>query len=556
MNIRERLFTGFGLYVALASIIGFFAFRDLKAVTSRLNFLEVADDVTITMLEVRRREKNYLLYKDEASLSELRRLIASLKKDFADMRSEIVSEVGVSNYELMKVTTALYEQWFEKLAYNHELQDAQVARVRAAGRDIERRLKGARLETFLVMRRHEKNMMLYKDKESYRTFQEVAGSLPAGKDAELARYVTLVTDLHGLHEQNKLIEDKMRSSAREVQDLTVKLSRKERADIALTLDESRMLLVFSLVAMLALGAVMNLKLAMSIGRPIRRLERLTKKIATGDFSESIEVEGKDEIASLAASFNQMEEKLKLAQDSLERTITMLQEKQAKLVEAEKLASVGLLCAGIAHEINNPLTSVLTFSNLMLEKMPEDDPNREKLRMVCWETERARIIVRQLLSFARETRVRLESIDINRPVTEILDSLLAQDALKGIELRVSLSNSLPEIEADPAQIGQVVLNLITNAANAITPPGVIELATRAYGDKVEITVSDTGAGIPPENLKRVFEPFFTTGLPGKGTGLGLAISYGIIKKHRGDIDVQSEPGKGSTFTVRLPIHAQV
>ncbi len=315
------------------------------------------------------------------------------------------------------------------------------------------------------------------------------------------------------------------------------------------------LLLYAVLTIIALGIAINIELSMSIGIPLRRLEKITKKIAAGDFSESVEVKGGGEVASLGTSFNQMEDKLRTALSDLEHTIKSLQEKQAQLVEAEKLASIGILAAGIAHEINNPLTSVLTFSNLMLEQMPEDDPNRERVKMMAWETNRARIIVRQLLSFAREAPLRSVAVDVNQPVREIVDSLMIQDKFKDIELVMSLAHDIPEIHADPAQVGQVVLNIVLNALHSITPPGRIEVATRAVGGFVEIAVSDTGCGIPEENIGRIFEPFYTT-KDTSGTGLGLAVSYGIVKKHRGYIEVKSEAGKGSIFTVRLPLDGQV
>ena len=218
--------------------------------------------------------------------------------------------------------------------------------------------------------------------------------------------------------------------------------------------------------------------------------------------------------------------------------------------------MGKLAAGIAHEINNPLTSVLTFSNLMLEQCPPEDPRHEKLKLMARETNRARTIVRQLLNFGRETIIKPEKININQPVTEIADSLMAQDAFKSITLEMKLGDSLPDVDADPAQIGQVVMNLLLNAIHAITPPGSIEVLTRLNGKEVELVFSDTGSGIPEEYLHKIFDPFFTTKDASRGTGLGLAVSYGIIKKHGGDIEVMSEMGKGTTFTVRLPIHGQV
>jgi two-component system NtrC family sensor kinase len=319
---------------------------------------------------------------------------------------------------------------------------------------------------------------------------------------------------------------------------------------------SIILLAIALISVVVCGIFINIKLATSISTPIRNLERITKKITRGDFSEVIEVQGHDEVASLAESFNQMEDKLDHAMTALEETIKRLREKQAQLVEAEKLALVGKLAAGIAHEINNPLTSVLTFSNLMLEQCPPDDPRCARLRLMARETERARNIVRQLLNFGRETVIKPEKINVNQPVTEIADSLVAQEAFKGIELDLKLGDDLPEVYADPAQIGQVVLNLLLNAIHAITPPGRIEVSTRPAGKQVELVFSDTGKGIPEEHLHKIFDPFFTTKDASKGTGLGLAVTYGIIKKHGGDIEVASTEGRGTTFTVRLPVYGQV
>jgi two-component system NtrC family sensor kinase len=287
--------------------------------------------------------------------------------------------------------------------------------------------------------------------------------------------------------------------------------------------------------------------------PIQELERITKKIARGDFSESLPVKGHDEISSLAESFNQMEDKLDHTMTALDEIIKKLREKQSQLVEAEKLAGIGKLAAGIAHEINNPLTSVLTFSNLMLEQCPPDDPRHNRLKLMVKETDRARTIIRQLLNFGRESALKPVKININQPVTEIAESLVAQEAFKEIELTMRMAEGLPEVYADPAQIGQVVLNILLNAVHAITPPGRIEVATAFANGYVEIRFSDTGKGIPEEHLHKIFDPFFSTKAATKGTGLGLAVSYGIIKKHGGDITVESAVGKGTTFIVRLPVY---
>jgi signal transduction histidine kinase len=472
MTIRDKLFFGFGLYILLACVLGFFAYRELRTIGTRLALVEIADDITNTILEVRRYEKNFLLYKDRENFQELQRYLDKLKQDIDNIEAEIIAQMGNDNYAMIQRDIAKYE--------------------------------------LLV--------------------NGIVGRAPSKDD-----------------------EEQMRLTAREIQSFTQNLSKKERFNINTTLRTSITLLLVGLVLIVTLGTVVNIKLATSIAAPIRTLEKISKKMAQGDFSERITVKGKDEIASLGVAFNQMEERLKNALWSLEHAIEKLREKQAQLVEAEKLVAVGKLAAGIAHEINNPLTSVLTFSNLMLEKCPKDDPWCDKLRLMARETERARNIVRQLLNFGREIIIKPEPININRPVGEIIDSLNAQEAFKGIALRRDLSETLPDIYADPAQIGQVVLNMLLNAIHSITPPGTIEVATRANSWSVELVIADSGKGIPAEHLNKIFDPFFTTKEMTKGTGLGLAVSYGIIKKHGGDIEVESLEGKGTTFIVRLPIH---
>ena len=553
MKIRDKLFLSFGLYILLAVILGFFAYKDLRTISTKLVLVETADDITNTILEVRRYEKNFLLFKDSESLAELQKYLGVLKNSIAAIQTEIVLEIGSDNYTMMKAAIAEYERLVTAIAENYTTQEEQEALVRERGQQTELAVTGAELQSLLVLRRYEKNVMLYRNKEVYDVFKRTYDASPLSSHSEVERYQATVARLYDLYEEEKQSLDKMRLKAREIQAFTQNLSKKERADIATTIKMSINLQVLALALIVVVGIVINIKLATSIATPIRTLEKISRKIAEGDFSEHIEVKGKDELSSLETAFNQMEDRLKNALWSLEHTIEKLREKQAQLVEAEKLALVGKLAAGIAHEINNPLTSVLTFSNLMLEQCPPDDPRHDKLKLMARETNRARTIVRQLLNFGRETVIKPEKININQPVTEIADSLVAQDAFKGIGLEMKLGDNLPDVNADPAQIGQVVMNLLLNAIHSITPPGRIEVVTRRIENSIEIVFKDTGAGIPEENIHKIFDPFFTTKDASKGTGLGLAVSYGIIKKHGGEIEIASTVGKGSIFIVRLPIY---
>jgi signal transduction histidine kinase len=552
MKIRDKLFLGFGLYILTATVMGFFAYRELRSIMTRISLVETADDITNSILEVRRHEKNFLLYKDEANLEELKKYLNALKGDIDNIKAEIIVEIGMDNYDMMKHSLNDYERLFDTLRDNLQSQQEMEGLIRVSGQLIEHKSTGKELQNFLLARRYEKGLMLYKNQSAYHSLKQALAMQNNGDD-ELHRYITFSDKLFLLYEEENRLMDRIRRKARQIQSFTGDISKHERQNIGKMLRNSLHMLVSALLVILALGTAVNIKLATSIAVPIRRLERFTKKVASGEFPRAIEIRGNDEIASLEASFNQMGERLKEALDSLEEIIKKLKEKQSQLVEAEKLASIGVLAAGVAHEINNPLTSVLTFSNLILEQMPGDDPRRQRLKMIADETRKARSIVRQLLNFARETPLKPIKININRPIINIVESLDAQGLFKDIEVVLNLDESLPEIKADPGLIGQVILNILLNAVHAITPPGRIEVATRASGNFIEMIFSDMGCGIPADRMKKIFDPFFTTKDSEKGVGLGLAVSYGIIKKHGGEIEVKSTVGKGSAFIVRLPLN---
>lgn len=227
--------------------------------------------------------------------------------------------------------------------------------------------------------------------------------------------------------------------------------------------------------------------------------------------------------------------------------------QEELVHAERLASMGQLAAGVAHEINNPLGTILLYSSLMLRGLPAEDPRGEDLRMVVSETTRCRDIVAGLLNFARQGRLDARETDLNALVDETLAQLERQPAMEKVQVAREYDSSLPKVTIDAAQMRQVFLNIIVNAAEAMPDGGTLTVRTGpAAGGGVFVSFSDTGIGITEDNMARLFTPFFTTKQLGKGTGLGLPIAYGIVKMHRGQIQVQSQPGAGATFTITLPL----
>jgi two-component system NtrC family sensor kinase len=253
------------------------------------------------------------------------------------------------------------------------------------------------------------------------------------------------------------------------------------------------------------------------------------------------------------------DQLRAAREELQERIAAQHMAESKLVQAAKLAAVGEMAAGIAHELNNPLTSVSGFTELVLEEIPPDVEFRSDLELVLRESQRARSVVRRLLDFARQS----ESVRVRSDVNEILKDVLAlvNHLLRtsGVQLFTSFSEGIPWISVDRNQTKQVILNLIHNALHAMPTGGDLQISTacsqRDNKDWITISLSDTGTGIAPENVERVFEPFFTTRSKDGGTGLGLSVSYGIVADHGGFIDVESQVGKGSKFTIWFPVEVE-
>ncbi len=265
--------------------------------------------------------------------------------------------------------------------------------------------------------------------------------------------------------------------------------------------------------------------------------------------------GGGQTARLEQAILELEE----TQQELRARITAQREAEARLVQAAKLAAVGEMAAGVAHELNNPLTSVVGFTELSLDALPPDSPVRGDLDLVLREAQRARSVVRRLLDFARQGETLRVRADINEVVGDVIALTKHFLQTSGVRLDVRLGESLPPSRMDRNQIKQVLINLVNNALYAMPNGGTLVLQTslqeRYAARWLRLDVRDTGIGIPAENLGRIFEPFFTTRAEHGGTGLGLSVTYGIITDHQGRIEVESEPGHGATFSVWLPLEAE-
>jgi two-component system NtrC family sensor kinase len=307
--------------------------------------------------------------------------------------------------------------------------------------------------------------------------------------------------------------------------------------------------VAGVLVAIALGSLLGHRIL----RPIQQLIAASLSVSRGDLDPPIGPTSQSEIGILQKTFLEMMSSLR------ERDRQQKAEREAQFLQSEKQASVGRLAAGIAHEINNPLTGVLTFTHMLLRRSDMDEGARKDLAVIAQSTERVRTIVKGLLDFSRQTRIDPEPTDVNALVLETMNLAMNQALVKGVRFCFDPADGLPPRTLDRNQMQSVILNILINAIDATAQGGHINVSTSlgvstgASGRKgIEVHISDTGCGIPPENLDKIFDPFFTTKDVGRGTGLGLSVSLGIVEKHGGTIRVYSRPGQGSTFTVWLPL----
>jgi signal transduction histidine kinase/CheY-like chemotaxis protein len=291
-----------------------------------------------------------------------------------------------------------------------------------------------------------------------------------------------------------------------------------------------------------------------VTEPLRELRQGAEAVGGGDFNRRVDVHSRDECGQLALVFNAMTESIQQSRTQLEKTVESLKTTQEQLVQSEKLSAVGKFVAGVAHELNNPLASVVGFSEVLTQTAP-DAKSRQYSETIFKSAMRCKRIVQSLLSFARREQSERKLASANNLIEMILEIVGYSLRTGNIEVVTRLEPNLPLVLVDTGQIQQVLLNIINNAQEAIQgggKPGRIQISTETRAPNIRITVQDNGPGIPREHLRRLFDPFFTTKEIGKGTGLGLSLCYGYIKEHGGTITPMSDLGKGATFLIELPI----
>jgi two-component system, NtrC family, sensor kinase len=328
-------------------------------------------------------------------------------------------------------------------------------------------------------------------------------------------------------------------------------------------------LVFAGATIFIVSSVIILIIHRQVYSPVKELVKATTNVAAGNFDYDISIKSHDEVGKLTEAFQKMTHRLKQADEDIKELVRTLEDKveertselksaQFQLLQSEKLASIGKLSATIAHEINNPLNGILTYTKLIERKLnsenfaPEEIPKLSSyLTVMAREIQRCSGIVRNLLDFARQREPSLQTgVDINAVIDDAIALIANQITLNQNEL-IKNFNQVPSIVADPMQLRQVFLNIIMNSCEATQEEGRITVTTSfiEHEEMVMVRITDNGIGIQPHDLAKIFDPFFTT--KESGTGLGLSVVYGIISSHRGTVNIESTPGQGTTVAIRLP-----
>jgi len=335
-----------------------------------------------------------------------------------------------------------------------------------------------------------------------------------------------------------------------------------------------------------LGIIFALKIAQLLVQPILKLISVTRKVGKGDLTAKVEIKSGDELEEMANSFNQMTEDLyNLHQEEKEmakriavaeekaRYTAILEEKnqqletayqelkstQSQLIQSEKMATVGTLAGGMAHEINTPLGTILTNTEMLLMEAKNKE-QKANLKLIEEATKRCRDIVQVLLKYSRQAPVEFQPVELNKVIEDACSLLEYQLANDGIGITINKKYGIaPKIEGNANELGQVITNIILNSKDAIIKTynekrdkENIQIKTYQKEKSLFIEIHDDGCGIPKKDIDRIFDPFFTTKDIGKGTGLGLSVSQRIIERHNGEIKVESEPGQGTTVRINLPI----
>ena len=469
-KIRRRVITLFLFCLLSVVIFAGFSFQIHRDIGRRLRLLEMTGDLFSNILEARRFEKNFLLYKQPSSLEE----------------------------------ALSYTERVMELYRSHE---AEILRIKQDPRDKE----------FNRILTSYKNVLI-----------KLQGMIKPGVSWESSPDFT------------HLVES-VRNLGQSLVETTGRWEKEERVQIDRLFQRAMYLFFISILVFLGLGILVAFYLAWVLVRPMMQMQQAMERITHGDFTALPEPEGRsEEFISLFHAFNRM--------------IKELEEHQEELLQSRKIAAIGTLTSGIAHELNNPINNIVLTAEALKEDFGqlEEADAQGYIHDILIQAERASDIVRGLLDFSRSERPELEPVSILAVIDDTLKLVRNQLMLSGIQVEKEISPGVQPISGDRKSLQQVFLNLFINAIQAMPDGG--QLTIRVWDDngQLHVDVQDTGQGIDPSHLPHIFDPFYTTKEVGRGTGLGLSVTYGIIEKHGGHIEAHSKKGEGAVFSISMPV----
>ncbi len=558
LKIWHKMIIGISVPFLIVIFGGFLSYEYLNDVKIRQGFVQIADNLTEQALEVRRNEKNFLLHKNDEYYQYCVDAINKFNHSIGGIATEVIDEIGEKDFSLLRSSIKEYSTLIQSLLINYRHETDLVENVREEGRKLESSVTSpphaGKLSTDVILnlRRLEKNYMLFRDRDSFVKLETALSGLEKKTPycVECSQYIEAIRSLFLSYRKSDSNVNDLQVIGIKLEEITNETAESERKKVNSFITLTQRHLYIAVFLLCTLGPFFVYKTSSYIVAPIKRLAEITRRISEGDINLRAPIREHDETYSLAISFNTMLDHLQLTQISLENSLELLHEKQAQLVESKKLASIGTLAAGVAHELNNPLNNIYTTAQRLIRKSEPDCPHyiRTGLDDIFGQTMRVKKIVGDLLEFARGREPQMRDIELNGLIKGAFGQITATAKTKNINFTLD-SQPGETIYADPAQIEQVFINLFSNAIDAMPEGGSLSVKTEFNNASVKIWVSDTGTGMSNSTIEKIFEPFFTT--KDNGTGLGLAIVFNIIQKHNGLININSEEGKGTTFMMTLP-----
>lgn len=555
---------GISIPSLIAVLGGILTYGYTKDVKNRQAFVQIADNLKEQVLEVRRNEKNFLQFKNDEYMKSFHNAIYKLTGSANNISPNSSEDIGRRAFSILIDILAKYSGIANELNENFREETEIAEKVKAEGRKLEtlvashKTAKELSSDFILRLRLLEKTYMFYRDKESYSELNkgllQIKNITPFCFDC--TPYIDSIHTLFTKYNKSDSLITSLQTAGGKLEEITGEIAGRERQKINLFITHTQNLLLIALVLLFSLGPLFVYKTASYIVAPIKRLAEITRKISGGDINLRAPLKENDETYTLAVSFNTMLDNLQKTQQSLKESLGLLNEKQAQLVESEKRASMGFLVAGVAHELNNPLNNISLRAEIVNKEIRKfsDERLSNYVQDIVMQSERAHNIINNLLDFARARKsAEMEKQDIVRIVNDSLNLVASQLRITNIKLNKDIPERSFFVNGNRSKLEQILISIITNAIQAMKDSGTLTVSVSPDANKnMLIKISDTGKGIPETDLKNIFEPFFTTKPPGEGTGLGLAVTLTLVTEHKGEIDVESKAGEGTTFTIKLPL----